>query len=153
MIPLGLTFRRGGQASLLCGLATLRAKYFLFTLAKAQAEPQRNCSPPLVCHGGFLPVCLPEAFAALRANYFYLLSQRRRAAKKLWFARFDFRRPLRLGVFARHILFFFFIIAKVQRNCGLLGLNSVGREPARKCRSCSNKLHVAKLVILYTFLE
>jgi len=66
MIPFGLTFRRGGQASLLCGLATLRAKYFLFTLAKAQAEPQRNCSPPLVCHGGFLPVCLPEAFAALR---------------------------------------------------------------------------------------
>jgi hypothetical protein len=45
MIPLGLTFRRGGQASLLCGLATLRAKYFLFTLAKAQAEPQRNCGP------------------------------------------------------------------------------------------------------------
>ncbi len=76
MIPLGLTFRRGGQASLLCCFPTLRP------------APQ-NCG-------------------SAAADFFF--SQRRRGAKKLWSARFDFRRPLRLSYFARYS---FFLLAKM----------------------------------------
>jgi len=48
MIPLGLTFRHGGQASLLCGLAAFQPApqncgelfFFFFLLAKAQSRKE-----------------------------------------------------------------------------------------------------------------
>ena len=99
MIPFGLTFRRGGQASLLCGLATLRANYFLFTLAKTQRRKG------IVVHlsSAAADSCLPAGglcgLASLRAIFFFLFSQSRRDTKKLWSARFDFP-PRRTGLAA-----------------------------------------------------
>ncbi len=109
MIPLGLTFRRGGQASLLCCFPTLRpapqncgsaAADFILEEPQSPAcgrQAQRN-SPQF-----FVPSLLCELF-------FFFFSQRRRGAKKLWSARFDFRRPLRLSYFARYS---FFLLAKM----------------------------------------
>jgi hypothetical protein len=70
MIPFGLTFRRGGQASLLCGLATLRAKYFLFTLAKTQSRKE------IVVHlsSAAADSCLFACPAELRGAQFFFSS-------------------------------------------------------------------------------
>ena len=73
--PLSLTFRRGGQASLLCGLASLRAIFFL--LAKAQRRKE------IVFNLSALSTCLPAGglgvLAALRALFFYS-----RKAHRVW---------------------------------------------------------------------
>jgi hypothetical protein len=151
----------------------------LFFSSRKGAEAQRNCQstsrPPRIL------ACLPAGglcgLASLRpapqncgAPYSFFLFYYRRAAKELWSAQFDFppRRTgfpsLRLGVFARLILFF--ILAKAQsparppRRMGAKELWSSRfdfppRRTGNQLGSASHipKLHVAKLVILYTFLE
>ena len=75
----------------------------------------------------------------------------RRGAKEWWSARYDFRRPLRPACGRQAWRAFLvrrggFSSCKdaetcpprwAKRNYGPLGLTSAGREPARKCKSCS----------------
>jgi hypothetical protein len=100
---LGLTFRRGGQASLLCGLATLRANYFLFTLAKTQRRKEIVVHFLSAAADSYLSACRRPlrlgVFAAspaeLRGAIFFFsffFSQNRRGAKELWSTRIDCRR-------------------------------------------------------------
>ena len=106
-------------------------------------------------------VCLPEAFAAWRlcAQFFFFCSRqdaepapqncgsaaadffsrrdaetclRRTGAKKLWSARYDFRRPLRLGVFASYFFSFLFSQSLPIRRGGQDAKSQLGQLPLDK---------------------
>jgi hypothetical protein len=87
MIPFGLT--SGG----LCGFPTLQPApqncgelFFFFFSQRRRDLPAVGRRKEIVVHlsalSSCLPVCLPEAFAALRALFFFLFSSRK--AHRVW---------------------------------------------------------------------
>jgi hypothetical protein len=95
------------------------AREILFIYSRKGAEPQRNCGPskkesPFSPYKGELTLVLPQKFRGVNLK----------SRKGLSSASVD---SLRLGIFARHILFFLFFSrksAETQRNCGPLGLTA-----------------------------
>lgn len=143
-----------------------------FFSSRKDAEPQRNTrllttfyfgEISIYCSRGVLPRRTVGQYANRKSS---LNSPFAPEEQYLFFAQRNYG-PLGMtsgglcGLASLRALFFF-LLAKTyrpacgrqaQRNCGPLGLTSAGREPARKCQSFTNKLHVTKLVILCTFLE